>query len=82
MKDILTVDETALFLKKHPDTIRSWILNKKLKARKISGGKNGVFVLLRTDILELMVTESIKKDSHKSNHKHPLKSSSQVRLPI
>lgn len=81
MRDIFTVSEAASFLHKHPDTIRSWIKNKKLKARKISAGGEGVFVILRSDLLELVVTESFKEKSKTSlKKKSPKRSSSQEKL--
>jgi hypothetical protein len=83
MKDILTVAETASFLKKHPDTIRNWIITKKLKARKISAGGKGVYVLLRTDVLEYIVTESYKKVNNETKKTRDIiNPSSQVKLPI
>ena len=83
MKDILTVEETAAFLHKHPVTIRHWILGKKLKARKISAGGTGVYVLLRTDVLEYMVAESFKAKKGKvAKPKAPPKSPLQPELPI
>jgi hypothetical protein len=83
MNDILTVEETALFLHKHPVTIRHWILDKKLKARKISAGGTGVYVLLRNDILEYIVAESFKEKSVKPKKIKPLKNQPfQTELPI
>lgn len=83
MKDILTVEETAAFLHKHPVTIRHWILSKKLKARKISAGGTGVYVLLKNDVLEYMVTESITEKLNTPKKSKPAnKPSPQVELPL
>lgn len=54
IKDILTVKEAAKVLKKHPGTIRRWIREKKLPAKKLSG-KYGIYLIFRNDILEFMI---------------------------
>lgn len=54
MKDYLTVQQAAKYLKKHPGTIRRWIRDKKLKAEKL-GGKYGIYVIGRSDLLEYMM---------------------------
>ena len=84
VKDILTVSEAAGFLKKHPDTIRRWIKTKKLVARKISAGKNGIFVILRSDLLEVVISNEIKavRRAKKAARKLAAKSPQQVKLPI
>jgi hypothetical protein len=82
VKDILTVDETAAFLHKHPVTIRHWIQSHKLKARKIAAGGTGVYVLLRTDILEFIVAESFKEKTGKIKKKPVPKPSYQTELPM
>jgi excisionase family DNA binding protein len=84
MKDIITVSEAAKFLKKHPDTIRRYIEQKKLKARKISAGKSGVYVLLRNDLLEFIIADDIRKKSiiqKKVSHVKPV-DASQEQLPM
>lgn len=60
MQDIVTVEEAATFLHKHPDTIRRWIENKKLKARRLSAGGHGIYAILRNDLLELIVSGSLE----------------------
>jgi len=60
MQDIVTVDEAATFLHKHPDTIRRWIETKKLKARRLSAGGHGIYAILRNDLLELVVSGSLE----------------------
>lgn len=60
VKDILTVKEAAKLLKKHPATIRRWIKEKKLSARKV-GGKFGVYLIFRSDLLEFMVQGLMKE---------------------
>lgn len=59
MKDIITVDEAARFLHKHPSTIRRWIETKQLKARHLSAGGHGIYVMLRSDLLEVMIAQSV-----------------------
>lgn len=83
MKDIVTVEEAATFLHKHPDTIRRWIEEKKLKAKHLSAGGHGVYAILRSDLLELMVTQSIRqKEKSKEKIHHNTKLSFQTLLPI
>jgi len=60
VNDIITVVEAAQFLHKHPDTIRRWIEQHILKARRLSAGGHGIYAILRNDLLELMISESIK----------------------
>jgi excisionase family DNA binding protein len=62
VNEILTVAEAAQFLNKHPGTIRRWILAKKLKAKKIPAGGTGVFVLLKTDLLEFSIAKMVKAE--------------------
>lgn len=84
MKDIITVKEAAHFLHKHPDTIRRWIEDKKLPARKISAGGYGVYVMLRQDILECMVSHMMaeKRRQMKKPKQRRAKSAAQVPLPM
>lgn len=63
MNEILTVQEAAHFLKKYPGTIRRWILSKKLKARRIPAGRTGVFVILKTDLLEFSIEKMVRQES-------------------
>jgi excisionase family DNA binding protein len=56
MKDYLTIKEASKQLKKHPATLRRWIRKRKLKATKL-GGKYGVFLIDRNDLLEFMISE-------------------------
>lgn len=79
MQEILTVSEAAAYLKKHPTTIRRWILHNRLKARKISAGGEGVYVLLKTDVLEFAVAEMVKKERKIKKRKPP---ATQEELPI
>lgn len=60
VNDIVTVEEAAVFLHKHPDTIRRWIENRMLKARRLSAGGHGIYAILRSDLLELIVSESLE----------------------
>ncbi len=74
MKDIVTVEEAAKFLHKHPGTIRRWIEAKKLKARHLAAGGHGIYAILRSDLLEHMVAETIEekeKIKHAPHHKEP-----------
>lgn len=80
--EILTVSEAASFLRKHPGTVRMWIRNGRLKAKKVSAGGRGVYVLLKTDILEHVVSAAMEKKIPRQVRKKPEKPSPQVRLPL
>ncbi len=80
MNDIVTVEEAARFLHKHPDTIRRWIEHKMLKARHLSAGGHGIYAILRSDLLELMVSESI--EAKEKVKKAPPVSTAQRVLPL
>ncbi len=83
MDDILTVGEAAQFLKKHPGTIRRWIIAKKLKAKKIPAGGTGVFVILKTDLLEFSIAKMVKVEHKpKKETRQPAPPSGQESLPI
>jgi excisionase family DNA binding protein len=83
MNEILTVQEAAQFLKKHPGTIRRWITSKKLRARKIPAGGTGVFVILKTDLLEFSIANMIRAERRvKKEAKTPPPQSGQESLPI
>jgi excisionase family DNA binding protein len=79
MNDIVTVEEAAQFLHKHPDTIRRWIESKKLKARHLSAGGHGIYAILRSDLLELVVSGSLaaREKAH-----HPKVPGTQKALPL
>jgi excisionase family DNA binding protein len=80
MQDIVTVEEAAEFLHKHPGTIRRWIETKKLKARHLSAGGHGIYAILRSDLLELMVSGTITAQEKKE---HPSKiPDNQPTLPL
>ncbi len=79
MNDIVTVEEAARFLRKHPDTIRRWIETKKLKARHISAGGHGIYAILRSDLLELVISGSLEA---KEKTAHPKVQSAQRTLPL
>lgn len=78
MNDIITVDEAAEFLHKHPDTIRRWIETNKLKARHLSAGGHGIYAILRSDLLELVVSGALEA-KEKAHMKVP---STQKALPL
>lgn len=59
IKDFLTVKEAAKILKKHPGTIRRWIREKRIPAQKL-GGKYGIYLVARSDILEFMIQNLVK----------------------
>jgi len=82
VKDIITVEEAAIFLHKHPDTIRRWIELKKLKARHISAGGHGVYAILRSDLLELVISESILKEEKQKKPQAQKVPVSQRQLPL
>lgn len=81
MNEILTVSEAAAFLKKHPGTIRRWITSKQLRARKIAAGGTGVFVILKSDLLEFSIAAMVKKE-RPTKKSVPRPSSEQEILPI
>jgi len=60
IKDILTVKKAAKVLKKHPGTVRRWIREKKLPAKKLSG-KYGIYLISRNDVLEFMIQSLMKE---------------------
>lgn len=60
MKDYLTIKEAAKQLKKHPATLRRWIKKRKLKATKL-GGKYGVYLIERSDLLEFMMSKVMEE---------------------
>jgi excisionase family DNA binding protein len=60
VKEYFSVREAAKYLKKHPDTIRNYIHEKRLPAQRLTG-KNGIFLILRSDILEFMVNNMMEK---------------------
>ena len=83
MNEVVTVEEAAKFLSKHPGTIRRWIESKKLKARHLSAGGHGVYVIGRNDLLEFMVARSVEekeKAKHAPTPKEP--PSPQIPLPL
>ena len=83
VNEILTIKEAAALLHKHPDTLRRWIHAKKLKAKKISAGAEGVYVILKSDLLELVIEEEAKAKSRlRKPHAIPQDSSQQELLPI
>ncbi len=82
MKDIITVEEAARFLHKHPDTIRRWIERNVLKARHLSAGGHGIYAILRSDLLELAISESIEEKEKIKTMPHPKVSATQRTLPL
>jgi excisionase family DNA binding protein len=79
MNDIITVEEAAQFLRKHPDTVRRWIETKKLKARHLSAGGHGIYAILRSDLLEVAISGSLEAKEKPVKHKA---SPQQRTLPI
>lgn len=82
VKDIITVIEAAQFLHKHPDTVRRWIETKKLKARRLSAGGHGIYAILRSDLLELVISESIEGKEKAKQTLPRTVSSAQRPLPL
>lgn len=82
MKDIVTVEEAATFLHKHPDTIRRWIEAKKLKARHLSAGSHGIYAILRNDLLEFAVSASVKANERIKKKSRLPNDSAQPTLPL
>jgi excisionase family DNA binding protein len=60
VKDYFSVRDAAKYLKKHPDTIRNYIHERKLPAQRLTG-KNGIFLIQKNDILEFMVSKMMEK---------------------
>jgi len=60
MNEFLTVAQVAKHLKKYPGTIRRWIAGKKLPAARIAG-KNGIFIVSRSDMLEFMMSRMMEE---------------------
>jgi excisionase family DNA binding protein len=60
LKDFLTVKEVAKILKKHPGTVRRWIRERKLPAKKL-GGKYGIYLVARSDVLEFMIKNLVSE---------------------
>jgi excisionase family DNA binding protein len=54
LTELLTVKEAAKVLNKHPGTIRRWIKEKRLPARKLAG-KYGLYLIRKDDVLEMMI---------------------------
>ena len=81
MNDIVTVEEAALFLHKHPGTIRRWIEGGKLKARHLAAGGHGIYAILRSDLLEFMVAGEIE-DKEKIKHAPPRKEPPSPQRPL
>ncbi len=81
VKDIVTVEEAATFLHKHPDTIRRWIETKKLKARHLSAGGHGIYAILRSDLLECAVTQSMEAKEKSKLHHTPVPAAQRA-LPL
>lgn len=82
MNEILTALEAAQFLKKHPGTIRRWIIAKKLRARKIPAGGTGVFVILKTDLLEFSIAKMVHQERKAKKEAKKVTPSGQETLPI
>lgn len=82
MKDIVTVEEAATFLHKHPDTIRRWIEASKLKARHLSAGSHGIYAILRNDLLEFAVSESVQASERTKKKSRLPKVFPQPTLPL
>jgi excisionase family DNA binding protein len=59
LKDLLTVREAGKILKKHPGTVRRWIKDKRLPAKKLAG-KYGLYLVRKDDVLELMIKKLAK----------------------
>ncbi len=83
MNDIVTVEEAATFLHKHPGTIRRWIETGKLKARHLAAGGHGIYAILRSDLLEFMVARDIE-EKEKVKHTPVTKAppNPQTQLPL
>lgn len=79
MNDIITVEEAAQFLHKHAGTIRRWIETKKLKAKHLSAGGHGIYAILRSDLLELVISGALEA---KEKLHHTKVAGTQKTLPL
>ena len=55
MNEYLTVDQTATLLHVSPTTVRRWIYQGSLKARKIKTGRNARVLIKKDDLEELLI---------------------------
>lgn len=81
VNDIVTVSEAAHFLRKHPGTIRKWIVTRKLPATRLIAGGHGIYAILRTDLIEVALVEAIENPTKPSAAHVPI-DANQRKLPF
>jgi len=64
MNDYLTVDQAATLLHVSPTTVRRWIYQGSLKAKKIKTGRNVRVLIEKGDLDELLVPVQRKTSSN------------------
>jgi excisionase family DNA binding protein len=66
MNEYLTVDQAATLLHVSPTTVRRWIYQGSLKAKKIKTGRNARVLIEKGELDELLVTVQRKAPSNGS----------------
>ena len=69
MNEYLTVDQAATLLHVSPTTVRRWIYQGSLKARKIRTGRNARVLIGKCALDELLVPVQQKKSSSNESRK-------------
>jgi excisionase family DNA binding protein len=64
MNEYLTVDQAATLLHVSPTTVRRWIYQGSLKAKKIRTGRNARVLIEKGDLDDLLVPVQRKKSSN------------------
>lgn len=66
MDEYLTVDQAAILLHVSPTTVRRWIYQGSLKAKKIKTGRNARVLIEKGELDELLVPVQRKTSSNES----------------
>lgn len=66
MNEYLTVDQAATLLHVSPTTVRRWIYQGSLKAKKIKTGRNARVLIEKCDLDELLVPVQRKTSSNEN----------------
>lgn len=66
MNEYLTVDQAATLLHVSPTTVRRWIYQGSLKARKVRTGRNARVLIEKGELDELLVPVQPKTSSNES----------------
>ncbi|MEE8290525.1 MAG: helix-turn-helix domain-containing protein [Candidatus Tectomicrobia bacterium] len=70
MGEYLTVDQAATLLHVSSTTVRRWIYQGSLKAKKINTGRNARVLIDKDDVDELLVPMNQYRPSHASTGRH------------